>query len=238
MSRGPNWTPGTLTAACLSLLAGCAGTAGFEGPDPLTGGPPIQRRTSPAPTLAAGLAPNAYATPNGGGAAGAVPPVSAPNTATSQAALAAGVLQPLDTSRDLRIGPPPPPPAALANEQPLWRGSETSAPTAHLNDPQTPADARSTPFATAGTAVSAPGFTLTGGGTTRVDSFERAEEQLLRRRVTWQKLESVGESGEWRFRCSVPNPDNANTERYYDARARSPLAAVQAVLDQMALEQR
>src|SRR3954467_6396211 len=52
MRRGRSrQTTGPTAAVLLAalLLAGCAGTAGFEGPDPLTGGPPLPPRPAAAP---------------------------------------------------------------------------------------------------------------------------------------------------------------------------------------------
>jgi hypothetical protein len=205
-------------------LAGCSGTAGFEGPDPLTGGPPIQRRTSPAPTLAAGLSSSPAASP-ASPPTGQLPPLPAPGSATSQAALAAGVSQPLDSGRDLRIGAS----GSFAQEQPLWKGVDNAPPApARLNDPRSDAPASAGP---------APGLALTAG-TTRVDTLDAALRQLRTgRRVTWQRLESL-DDGTWRFRCAVANPGRPNAELNYDARGATEVEAVRRVLDQIALEQR
>ena len=214
---------GLATAALVPvfLQAGCSGVPGFEGPDPLTGGPPIERRTSPAPSLAAGLspAPTAAATPT---PAGQLPPLPTPSTATSQAALAAGVSQPLDSGRDLRIGAP----TGFAQDQPLWRGNDTPAAAgARLNGPPQ----------TAGTPTT-PGVVLTGGGT-RADTLDQALDQLKSQRVTWQQLQTLDQGG-WRFRCAIPNPAKPDSDINYDASGPTALEAVRKVLDQMALEHR
>ncbi len=224
MTRGRCRPAGGAAAVLVAglLSAGCSGIAGFEGPDPLVGGPPIQKRTSPAPSLSAGLS----SAPQGNPAPapqGQLPPVPTPSTATSQAALAAGVSQPLDTSRDLRIGTP----TAITPDQPLWRGTDPpTQPTARLNGP---------PLGP-GTPPAAPGVVQTGGGVPS-DTLDQALEQLKARRVSWQRLETLDQGG-WRFRCAIPNPAKPDTERTYDASGTSALEAVRRVLDQMTLEQR
>jgi hypothetical protein len=240
------------------LLAGCSGTAGFEGPDPLTGGPPIQRRTSPAPSLAAGLAPPS-ASITTTGAAGQLPPVPTPSTATSQAALAGGLSQPLDSGgRDLRIGIGTP--TALAPEQPLWRGTDPAASTppsaARLNDPQfanplpgqpapiqsgpagslpaQPAPVQSGPAGAAIAPVSMPGPNRTP--VAQPETIDQAFQRLINgRSVTYQNLESL-DNGKWRFRCAIADPAKAGTERNFDATGATPLDAIHKAIDQITLE--
>jgi hypothetical protein len=214
-------------------MAGCSSTAGFEGTDPLTGGPPIQRRSSPAPSLAAGLAstpPASAATPPG-----QLPPVPTPSTATSQAALASGLTQPLDSSHDLRIGAP----TAIAPDQPLWRGTDAaSQPGVRLSDPQaaaTPPVATPTSVATPTNIPTAPAVVLTGGGS-HVDPLDQALRQLRSgRQVTWVRLETL-ESGGWYFQCAIANPANPNSDINYKATGANEVEAVRKVLDQIALE--
>jgi hypothetical protein len=250
MSRGRSRaTTGPTAAALLAslLLAGCSGTAGFEGPDPLTGGPPIQKRTSPAPSLLAGLSSSPPATP-AATPTGQLPPVPVPSTATSQAALAGGAAQPLDTSRDLRIGTP----TALASDQPLWRGStDPSVPPAPVapSAPFAPATARlSDPLPANGVAPvnavappanpgapTAPAIVVPVAGS-RVDTLDQALRQLQTgRSVSWQRLETV-DAGGWRFRCAVANPSKPDVDFNYDASGATELDAVRQVLNQIALD--
>jgi hypothetical protein len=44
-----------------------------------------------------------------------------------------------------------------------------------------------------------------------------------------------GDAGEWKFRCSVVNPQNRNIGRNYEARAAGDygLAAIRAVIEQI-----
>jgi hypothetical protein len=244
-SRAKTGPPAAALLTAL-LLAGCTGTAGFDGPDPLTGGPPIQRRTSPAPSLVAGLSSNppASAAP---APTGQLPPVPTPSTATSQAALAAGVSQPLDSGRDLRIGAP----TAFTQEQtqqPLWRGSDAAAPAgARLSDPQV-SGASIAPLATGpvtppvspavlqpASVPTTPGVVLTGGGA-QADTLDQALKQLnTGRTVTWQRLETVDKGG-WFFQCAIANPAKPDNEFNYKASGATELEAVRKVLDQIALE--
>jgi hypothetical protein len=73
-------------------------------------------------------------------------------------------------------------------------------------------------------------------GAARAGSFEQAQSQLTTRGVIWQRLETVGDHGDWKFACSVPNPQNRLISRTYEATARDPLSAIQAVLDQISKE--
>jgi hypothetical protein len=84
--------------------------------------------------------------------------------------------------------------------------------------------------------VATPGFALTGGG--RATTYEQAQALLAARGVKVQRLESTGENGEWKFICSVPNRQNPQISRTYEARATDPIAAVRAVLDQLDKDQR
>jgi hypothetical protein len=61
---------------------------------------------------------------------------------------------------------------------------------------------------------------------------------LQARGVSWQRLENTGDSAEWKYICSVPNPNNPNIRRTYEARDRDPRSAMAAVLTQMDQERR
>lgn len=223
-------------AALLAALvpAGCSGTGALDGVDPLTGGPPIQRRTSPAPTLAAGLspAPSGIQTPP----TGQLPPVPTPSTATSQAALANGAPQPLDNASNLRIGIGQP--TAMTHDQPLWHSTDPATPPPAANGGIVPAGvpAPAAPPAAAPRAVPvAPPVVLPGGGGA-AGSLDQAMQQLhTGRQVTWAKLETV-EKGGWSFQCAIANPAKADTEFNYKATGSTELEAVRKVLDQIALE--
>jgi hypothetical protein len=221
------------------LLSGCSGTAGFEGPDPLTGGPPIQRRTSPAPTLAAGLSPGASGGASGTPvAAGQLPPVPTPSTATSQAALAGGVSQPLDNS-NLRIGRP----TALTPDQPLWHSTAPAVPPGAGVVPASNPPPQPTPVVTPavplgiGVAPAPVPAAVPQGAAAPAGTLDDALRQLnAGRHVTCARLELL-ESGKWSFQCWIDNPAKPGAEFHYEFKeAASDLEAVRRVLDQIALE--
>jgi hypothetical protein len=56
--------------------------------------------------------------------------------------------------------------------------------------------------------------------------------------VTWYRLETLAESGECKFSCSIPNPTNPNIRRTYEARGHDAKTAMIAVLQQMDKEGR
>ncbi len=70
-------------------------------------------------------------------------------------------------------------------------------------------------------------------GSAPVTTYEQAQTILAARGVKWQRLETVGENGEWHFSCSIPNRQNAYISRTYEAKATRDIAAIQAVLEQI-----
>src|ERR1700687_1581570 len=64
-------------------------------------------------------------------------------------------------------------------------------------------------------------------------TYEQAQASLTARGVTWQRLETWGDQGDWKFTCSIPNRQNAYISRTYEAEAHDPLSAVRGVLDQL-----
>lgn len=192
-----------LAASGLFLVAGCVGMGGDSSfaTDPLLGGTPVPRRPPGA-------------TPTGGTPAkqAGVPPMPAPHSSTSTAALAGGVFQPLDARPELRAGAP----------AGAWR-----APGATLQGPESAGE----PPARADTGPAA-GFTLASGTRSSL-SYEQAQATLAARGVTWQRLETGTEPGEWKFSCSVPNRQNPSIRRFYEARAHEAVSAMRAVIEQM-----
>jgi hypothetical protein len=69
-------------------------------------------------------------------------------------------------------------------------------------------------------------------------NYEEAQARLTARGVSWQRLETWGEQGDWKFTCSVPNRQNPYISRTYEAEAHDPLSAVRGVLDQLDHDQR
>lgn len=235
-------TNSTATLPLLALLlAGCTGP-GLQGPDPLVGGSPIQNRISPPTSLAAGLSPtntsgigNNTATPTSGGQLPALP---SPSSATSPAALAAGVMQTQDNSRDLRIpstasgsSTTQGTPTSLTQEQPLWRDTSGTIPPSgntqpsgatppsavQLTAPQptgggamatTPMTAPSAPNSMSTTAPAALNV-LPVSGKLQISTYEQAQEELARHHVTFQQFEVDNSVNQWRFHCWISDPDPA-----------------------------
>ncbi|HZT80539.1 MAG TPA: hypothetical protein VFA26_09960 [Gemmataceae bacterium] len=205
----------------LLLLAGCGNEHSLLKDDPLFGvGPPARAAVTapPARSPATGL-----------------PPIPAASSTTSSAALASGVVQPQDPSHDLRIGD--------ANGGSGWRSGQgaslTKPPPAEPPPPGNVAPAiRVTPppaDSTSRSGLAPASFVPASGG--QVLAFEQAQALLGARGVTWQRLETWGDTGEWKFSCSIPNRQNANIRRTYESRARDPLAAIRGALDQMSRDQ-
>lgn len=160
------------------------------------------------------LGPSAAARPAAqaaGPAPGSVTPLPrlpAPSSLTSNAALASGAPTVPDSGQDLRIAD-----AYRKPEAPASPGGTV------LRRPEPV-------FQPAGLA--APAAPVAALGT-----FEQAQAALTARGVTWQRLETLADAGEWKFSCSVPNRQNPAVNRTYEARARDALSAIQAVIDQI-----
>jgi hypothetical protein len=206
-------------AGCLLLAAGCAGRS-LDGGDPLVGGgPPIGR---PAP-------PPGGATATAGAAAPIPPPPT--HSATSPAALASGVPQPLPGDRDLRIGAT----ASLpGRDNDGWRNPAGGAPAgAKLIAPEPISDgaARLTPTPTGGAGVA-----LTSAPTPAAAAeYTQLQEALRARGVSWQHLEMSSDTGEWKFTCAVADPKNKRLLNFHEARSRDRygLDALRAAIQQI-----
>jgi len=213
-----------LTAAALMALAGCEGSYGARQPDPLVGihAPPLPSTNGAAPVQSA---------------SSGVPPLPASHTPTSLGALASGATPTPESPRTLRMDTPPVPVVPVSS--PAGETARGVAPnTAVLGEPQ-PAAPQSTssslmpiPIQNAGvqqTAASTP--VPPGEGM----SFEQAQQFLKQRGVVWQRLETWGDQGQWKFRCSIPVPNKPINHTYetipplpYD-----PLTAIRAVISQI-----
>ena len=203
------------------LLAGCstpnrASTAA----DPLLG-PPAQRAAPwpqqapafarPDPLLGAPARPSAQATLN---------------SELSTAALASsGSPRQFDRDRDLRIADPRSNPAndGWAGQAVGPRGEGAAAVLRQPEPAGEPAAQRSP------AAVAAPNSSAAN----RFLDFDQAQAQLRARGVLWQRLETVNETSNWRFVCSVPSRQNPNKHRTYEATGRNYLSAVQAVVEEI-----
>lgn len=212
--------------SCLVLcpwVIGCAGGNNRMANDPLLG-TPGSRPSSSAPLAAA--APLAPPTPS-----------ATPSSLTSNAALAGSTPRVLDSSNDLRIGASTP----AATFRPAPSSTFTPAPNSRYGqEPSSgavlnrPVPAATIPSTTLAFAPTVRGSSQPSGG--RVTTYEQAQSFLAAQGVTWQRLETWGDKGEWRFSCSIPNKQNQYISRNYEAKARDYLAAIQAVIEQMQKE--
>jgi hypothetical protein len=209
----------------LLVGSGCASDARSKNDDPLAGGgPAIPLRTEP---VAGATATRGLDTaPTTASQHTSVPALPVPSSATSNAALASGAFQPLDPTRELRIG------NGDANATSgTWRGPAEGT-KATLN-PSPPVPNRGNPGQLASSTPTPQPVNNTSGA-----SADALLTLLQARGVTWHRLETAGDTGEWKYSCSVPNPTNPNIRRTYEARGRDPRTAMAAVLTQMDLERR
>lgn len=205
-----------LFAAVFSVvgLTGCNGNGRLKKDDPLFGD----------------FTPKNGTSPNGAGKTKAALPAYPEATATSStAAMAMG--DPLAGSRPLHIGD--------GQSAGGWHGTSGQGHDASLT---------SNP---GGSAVVIPllrrpepiiGDTATGTSTTAhsglgvvpsdfATDYRQLQAELSARRVSWQRLEPYAEG--FKFTCAVPNPQNPDFQRIYQATARDAEAAMQAVLLQI-----
>src|SRR5436190_581778 len=71
------------------------------------------------------------------------------------------------------------------------------------------------------------------------ETYEQLQYMLAIRGVTWQRLETRGDHGEWNFECTIPNRQQPGLQRHYNTTepAATPQAAIRAVLDKIDREQ-
>jgi hypothetical protein len=222
----------------LTVLAGCTGDYGFKG-DPFLGG------------QAAAPAPLQYTPGNSTGqatqtASGAVPPLPATHSLTSPAALAGGTTPTPENPRDLRItGGTPIVPASMPGGG-TARGVAPGGGVLEAPQPVSESTSNLPTVASAEanlqrTAASVPAIAASSASSTAALTFEQAQQILKQYGVTWQRLETWGDQGQWKFRCSIPNPTNPSVNRWFETTKPlpyDPLTAVRAVIDQLQKEQR
>ncbi len=175
-----------------------------------------------------------------------VPPLPATHSLTSPAALASGTTPTPENPRDLRIpGGAPIVPASLPSGG-TARGVAPGGGVLEAPQPVPESTSNLTPTASADpqvqrTAASSPAIAASSTAPTAALTFEQAQQILKQYGVTWQRLETVGDQGQWKLRCSVPNPANRSVHRWYETAKPlpyDPLTAVRAVIDQLQKEQR
>jgi hypothetical protein len=206
-----------LLSAFFLLVAGCTGVSRPDAntTDPLLGGRPVAR-------------PASYTAP--GPQASSVPPLTAPYSTTSTAALASGVRQPLDPNHDIGI-------AAQDHqaERDPWHGpANTSNPAnapSHagvvLSGPQ-PAGERWTQAEPPPSPSSPLAAQLTS--TTQPGEFAP---------LVWQRVGSAPDgSGLQEFRCVIPDAQNPNMQRHITVRAADLNGALKAMMEAVEKHQR
>jgi hypothetical protein len=72
------------------------------------------------------------------------------------------------------------------------------------------------------------------GGTAQ-DSYQQIMDKLEARGMTWMSLQTTGETGVWKFSCTVADRNNPGIEQRYEAlgNGESGLAAMRAVLEKI-----
>jgi hypothetical protein len=195
--------------------------------------------------------PAAPATP----AASGVPSLPATTSATALGTLASGAAPsptPDSPRNDLRTGSGAPG-VPTSNPAPAAAGPPTAGwpqnglpppPVSALQAPEATggvsrlSPVAATPGPTAPFAFASSGQSPAFGTAAQADAYHQLQEMLRARGVTWQRLESWGDAGEWKFRCSIPDPKNHNIGRNYEARAVGDygLAAIRAVIERIDLE--
>jgi hypothetical protein len=210
-----------VSAAALLAMAGCQNGYGSKS-DPLFGSQRPQMQAPPT-----------------GQAASNVPPVPATHSGTTPAAMAGGATPTPDNPRDLRMDVAPIVPTSQQGGGAV-RGLAPSP--VQLGDPQPAPEATSSnvkpiadPSFQRASAASGASLAPTGSLT-----FEQVQQYLKQRGVVWQRLETVGNQGQWKFQCSLPLPGGKNMNRTYMTDGplpTDPLTAVRAVLDKIEKDQ-
>ena len=199
-----------LSPLCAALLTGCKSSSKQSGAtgDPLFGAPPVKQTGYTPPPDSGTRSNNASAT------------MPAPSSTTSTAALASGGHPSLDATHDLRIG--------TADSQPprdAWRGQSSDTGVV-VSGPQ--------PNPTQESVVRNDprpqnGYVLTSGASAMF-TFDQAWAALRARGMTWSCLESGDNPSDWRFACWIPNRQNPDIHRTYEAAGADPLGVLRAVL--------
>jgi hypothetical protein len=201
------------------VLAGCSTTTKSSQPakapitDPLFGAVNVKP---------ASYTPPESPTPTNNVSAAEIPSstMPAPSSTKSTAALASGGHPSLDATHDLRIAGNDSPP------RDAWRG-QAGDPAIVLNRPEampTTGDAVAPNNARPGSAI------MLTGASAGIVSFDQAWASLRARGMTWSVLESGDNANEWKFACWIPNRQNPDIHRSYEAGGNDPLGVLRMVL--------
>jgi hypothetical protein len=234
-----------LSAAVWLVLSGCDNNYALRQGDPFVG---IRPANPGSPTPAATGSSGVAATQTASTGTTALPGT---HTMTSPAALAGGNLPAPENPRgDLRMDVAPVVPASLPGGA-AARGAAPSGVQVGGPEPVPETTSRIAPLAAAGGGGVQPVGAVTPGMPTPAASvslstpvsnmsFEEAQKYLKQRGVIWQRLETWGDQGQWKFQCSLPIPGSPHINRTYvtDPLPNDPLTAVRIVLDKIEKDQR
>src|SRR5262249_24281517 len=133
-----------------------------------------------------------------------LPALPAPASTASPAALTSGSANPsLEPGRDLRIG------AGLGNAAPPPSGSLTANPTRAVR--RTPQPVSDGNYQQISSVQPVSDSATTGQGSPgQGNGYQQLQEALNARGVTWRRLETVVDTNEWKFTCSLPSCQNPN----------------------------
>jgi hypothetical protein len=244
---------GMMAAAGVLSLAGCSSLdsgSTAQAPDPFLGpttGPLAKTTVATVQPPPGAIAP-----------AGVLPAAAAPNTNVSVAALAPTSVHPMGDREDLHIGSPrsangqgwaapgPPAVAAAGGQATLTAPADAStspergpAPVtlAQNTSPTTPTlpvssqpqqqPAQPASYTPPAQPQQQPQRPLPDPAPTTVDA---AGALLAKKGANWQPPTQNAQTGDWTFRCVVPN---ANKIRTYEGHGRDQLTAMIAVLDEI-----
>ena len=200
MRRGATSRLGRLLwpAAASLLLAGCVNQPVPSGndSDPLTGGPPIPATPTPEATAKT-------TTPPGDGKSSTTQPPATPHPSESQASLAANTPKEKVPPADPRTDP------RARSTSPDWH----PPPGASLHEPQPVDPGTATPSGLTRAVAPAP------AGPARADSWQQAQDLLTSLGVTEQRLETVGDKGDWHFYCVLRDPMQPTRRTVYEKTA-------------------
>jgi hypothetical protein len=229
--------PGPARAARLAFASCCGGLCvliALSGCTHATRGPtgdPLVGEIHPKP----GFAPTPTKNKTTSSSRSGVPAIPTATSATSPAEIAQSRPEPLDDplvgGRPLNIpGGPTGQPAGS------WQGTLTSGQGGKINPGLGAPELTARPLPPApppNPGGPQPGVVPAGSWRSPYAGlgYEQLQEQLIARRVAWQRQESF--PGGWKFACSVPNPFNPNFSRTYEATARDYKSAILAVLEQI-----
>jgi hypothetical protein len=203
----------SLAALCLGCALGCNTPKRSANNDPLLGGGPAVQPTGYTNQPKNSVKNDYQIEP---------PPMTSPYSTTSTAALAAGVYQPIDSSREVRIPRNTNPDAGNSS----WIGKNKATETGIvLNQPEPLADSDLRPDVKRNEAV------LTS--TTNSSTVEQLLSQLRQRKPIWMALDLSQETGEWKCTYIVPNPQKPGVQRTYEAYSKDAATAVRAVLERL-----